>query len=113
MTVPSPEAITTSLSAMTCISAKPCQKRVGMVRRLRVVTQCCMARADRSRIERAHEIFARRQRGQARHLAQEPHLANRRVPGEVRPGPRRAKAHAIDPPTLRRGRVMRGPEEHF
>src|SRR5687768_1721139 len=29
ITAPSPEAITTSRSLITCMSAKPCQKRVG------------------------------------------------------------------------------------
>src|SRR6185436_5079745 len=111
MTAPSPEAITTSLSAMTCMSAKPCQKRVGMAGRLRVVTQRCTARADGLGVERARQIVARRERREARGVPQQSHLPDGGLPGEIRPGARRAQADPIQAPALRRRGVVGRPEQ--
>src|SRR3954470_23245946 len=102
ITAPSPEAITTSLSATTCMSAKPCQKRVGMARRLHVVTESGMAGADPARVHRARQLLAGRHGGQAGRPAEDPHLADRRLPAEIGPGPRRAEADPSEPATIRR-----------
>src|SRR5690349_8681021 len=86
ITAPSPDSITTSLSAMTCMSAKPCQNRVGMARRLHVVTERGMPSVDRPRVKGPRELLARRHRREACGLAEQAHLPYGSLPGEIRPG---------------------------
>src|SRR5262245_16704855 len=127
MTAPSPDAITTSVSAITCMSAKPCQNRVVILRsvstgalppasrlrrwRGRAHRRC--PDADGPGIERTRQLPARWHRRQARRLTEQAHLSHGELPGEIRVRAGGAEPDSVGATTTGRRRVLRRPEQEL